>query len=107
MAFRVFSSYLLDDAPFHRRRSRFATIALEQRNTEFVFKLLHRHRQRRLRHERTFGSAAKVAFLVEVDEVAEFGEGHAGDYGIAVGCGITAKLAPDRDRKSTRLNSRH
>src|SRR3546814_20795663 len=29
-----------------------------------------------------------------------FGEGHAGDYGIAVGCGITAKLAPDRAERA-------
>jgi hypothetical protein len=53
-----------------------AGTAFEQGNTEFLFKLLDRHRQRRLRHIALVRRAAEMALAGEGDDVAEFGQGH-------------------------------
>ena len=67
---------LLDDPRADRGRLGFATDAFEQGDAEFVLQLLQRHRQRRLGHERTLRGAREMALLVEVHEVAEFGQRH-------------------------------
>ena len=67
---------LLDDAAADRRHGHFAAAALEQRDAELVFELLHRDRQRRLAHEALLRGAAEVALARKRDDVAKLGEGH-------------------------------
>ncbi|MNN50204.1 hypothetical protein D3C81_1647780 [compost metagenome] len=50
--------------------------ALEDLHVEFVFQLLDRDRQRRLRHEAGFGGPAEMALARHGDDVLEFSERH-------------------------------
>ncbi len=59
-----------------RRHRDFGRAALEDLHIEFVFQLLDRHRQRRLRHEAGFGRPAEMALARHGDDVLEFGESH-------------------------------
>jgi len=54
----------------HRRKAHGALAALENQHTEFVFKLFHAHRQRRLADMATLGRVAEVLLLGEGNDVA-------------------------------------
>ena len=71
-ALRLFQDLLGlgNDAFAHRGEAHGALAALENQHTEFVFKLFHTHRQRRLADVATFGCMAEVLFLGEGHDVA-------------------------------------
>jgi hypothetical protein len=59
-----------NDAFTNRGQAHGAFAALENQHTEFVFKLFHAHRQRRLADVATLGRVAEVLFLGEGHDVA-------------------------------------
>ena len=59
-----------NDAFAHRGEAHGALAALENQHTEFVFKLFHAHRQRRLADMATLGCMAEVLLLGEGHDVA-------------------------------------
>src|SRR4030095_3753066 len=67
---------LLDDLGAGRCDAHFARAALEQRDAELVLQLLHRDRQRRLRHEAGLRCPSEMALARHRDDVAELGERH-------------------------------
>ena len=71
-ALRLFQDLLRlgNDAFAHRGEANGALAALENQHTEFVFKLFHTHRQRRLADVATLGCMAEVLFLGEGHDVA-------------------------------------
>jgi len=71
-ALRLFQDFLgLGNNAFtHRGKAHGAFAALENQHTEFVFKLFHAHRQRRLADVATLGRMAEVLLLGEGNDVA-------------------------------------
>ncbi len=61
---------LSDDALADRGQAHGAFAALENQHTEFVFKFLHAHRQRRLTDVATLGGMAEMLLLGEGNDVA-------------------------------------
>ena len=71
-ALRLFQDLLGlgNDAFAHGREAHGAFAAFENQHTEFVFKLLHAHRQRRLADVAALGRVAEVLLLGEGNDVA-------------------------------------
>jgi hypothetical protein len=61
---------LCHDAFTHRGQAHRAFAALENKHTEFVFKLFHAHRECRLADMATFGRVAEMLLLGEGHDVA-------------------------------------
>ena len=68
---------LRDDFLPGRRHADLAWTALEERDTEFLLELFHRHRKGGLRHEAGFRGAAEMPLARHRHDVAQLGEGHA------------------------------
>jgi hypothetical protein len=69
---------LPDDLVAERRHADLVRAALEDAHAELFLELLDRHAQGRLRDEAGLGRPAEVLLAGHGDDVAEFGQGHAG-----------------------------